>query len=91
MIQQNEIIMLLLSIGALVFIVLNNKKVKEIPGANMLLTGFYLLLGGYVLTILEGFFWKDLLNILEHICYAASSVLIAIWCWKVFCNHKETE
>jgi hypothetical protein len=91
MIQQNELIMLLLGIGGMVFILLNIKKVKRIPGANTLVAGYYVLLGGYVLTLLEGFFWKDLLNIIEHICYAASSVLIAIWCWKIFSHQKDTK
>ena len=83
--------MLLLGLGGLVFILLNYQKVKLIPGANTLVAGFYVLLGGYVLTIAEGFYWKDLLNIIEHICYAVSSVLVAIWCRKVFSNQKDAE
>ena len=84
MIQHNEIIMLLLSIGCTIFILVNKQKVKRIPLAKLLIAGFCVLLAGYVLTIFEGIFWKDFLNVLEHICYAASSILMAVWCWKIF-------
>jgi hypothetical protein len=83
MIQQNEIIMLLLGIGCLIFIWVNKQKVKRIPIAKPLIAGFYVLLAGYLLTFLEGLFWNDLLNVLEHICYTASSILMAVWCWKI--------
>jgi len=84
MIQENEIIMLLLGIGCMIFILVNKQKVKRIPVANILIAGFYVLLAGYFLTILEGLFWKDFLNVLEHICYTASSILMAVWAWKIF-------
>jgi len=84
MIQQNEIIMLLLGIGCMIFILVNKQKVKRIPLAKLLIAGFYVLLAGYVLTILEGLFWMDFLNVLEHICYTTSSILMAVWCWKLF-------
>ena len=88
MIQQNEIIMLLLGMGCMIFILVNKQKVKGIPAAKTLIAGFNLLLAGYVLTILEGLFWQDFLNVLEHICYTASSILVAVWCWKIFAYRK---
>ena len=91
MIQENEIITLLLGIGVMIFILANKQKVKRIPAAKILIPGFYVLLAGWVLTILEGLFWRELLNVLEHICYTASSILIAIWCWKIFKNTREVE
>ena len=89
MIQENEIITLLLGIGVMIFILANNRKVKRIPVAIILIAGFYVLLAGWVLTILEGLFWKDLLNVLEHICYTSSSILMAVWCWKIFAYKKD--
>jgi hypothetical protein len=83
MIEQNEIIMLLLGIGCLIFIWVNKQKVKRIPVAKPLIAGFYVLLAGHVLTFLEGLFWQNFLNVLEHICYTASSILMAVWCWKI--------
>ncbi len=91
MIQQNEIIMRLLGIGCMIFIWVNKQKVKRIPVSKTLMAGFYVLLAGYVLTILEGLFWEDLLNILEHICYAASSILMAVWCWKILPIKKDDQ
>jgi hypothetical protein len=83
MIQQNEIIMLLLGIGCMIFILVNNQKVKRIPVAKTLIAGFYVLLAGYVFTVLEGLLWREFLNVLEHICYTASSILMTVWCWKI--------
>ena len=91
MIQENEIITLLLGIGVMIFILANKQKVERIPAAKILIAGFYVLLAGWVLTILEGLFWRELLNVLEHICYTASSILMAFWCWKIFKNTKEVE
>jgi hypothetical protein len=88
MIQQNEIIMLLLGVGCMIFIFLNKQKVKRIPVWRPLFAGFCVVFAGYVFTIIEGFLWSDLLNFLEHICYTASSILLAVWCWKIFSHRK---
>lgn len=50
MIEQNEIIMLFLGIGCMIFILVNKQKVKRIPAAKILIAGFYVLLAGYILT-----------------------------------------
>jgi hypothetical protein len=89
MIQENEIIMLLLGIGVLIFILGNRLQLQRLPVSKILIAGFHMLLAGWILTILEGFLWKDLLNFIEHTCYATSSILIAVWCWKVFESDKE--
>jgi cell shape-determining protein MreD len=88
MIQQNEIIMLLLGLGCMIFILVNKQKVKRIPVTKTLIAGFYVLLAGYVSTILEGLLWRNFLNVLEHICYTTSSILVAVWCWKIFAYKK---
>jgi len=89
MIQQNEIVMLLLGIGVLVFIIGNRQQLKRLPFSSILITGFCILLAGWILTVLEGFFFKATLNLFEHLCYAASSILVATWSWKVFGAKKE--
>ena len=83
--------MLLLGIGCMIFILVNKQKVKRIPVAKLLIAGFYVLLAGYVLTILEGLFWNEFLNVLEHICYSASAILMAVWCWKIFAYNKDAK
>jgi len=84
MFQENEIIMLLLGIGVLIFIFANRSRLKSLPASQLLFAGFGALLAGWVLTVLEGFFWGEALNLIEHVCYAASAVLMAGWCWVVF-------
>jgi len=81
---ENEVVMLLIGVGVLIFILTSRPQLKRLPASNVLIVGFYVLLVGWVLTVLEGFFWEQLLDHLEHMCYAVSSVLVAIWCWKVF-------
>ncbi len=87
MIQENEVVMLLMAIGVLIFILVNRRLIMRIEAARVLVAAFCVLLAAYVLTVLEGFFREDLearLNLLEHLCYAVSSFLIALWCTKVF-------
>ncbi len=49
-------------------------------------TAFFFLFGGWILTIFDGFYWKDTINFLEHLCYAFSSLSLAIWTWRVFAS-----
>jgi MFS superfamily sulfate permease-like transporter len=84
MIQDNEALLFVLGVGVLIFVLGNHWRLRRLPASRILLAGFYVLVAGWVLTILEGFFWQELLNTLEHMCYTGSSVLMAIWCWKVF-------
>jgi hypothetical protein len=89
MIHENEIVMLIIGLGVLIFLLGNRSELKRIPSADFLLLAFYVLLAGWVLTVLEGFFWEELLNYLEHISYAVGSFLITVWCWKIFRDKKE--
>ncbi len=82
--QENEVVMLLMAIGVLIFILFNRRQIMRIEAAGLLVAAFCILVIGYVFTVLEGFFMEALLNFLEHACYAGSSVLIALWCMKVF-------
>jgi len=84
MIQENEFITLLIGISLLIFIIFNYQKLKTLPAIKILLLGLCVLLVGWFLTILEEFFLEDLLNVLEHICYIFSSIIMAVWFWIVF-------
>ena len=90
MIQENEIIMLLLGLGVFIFVLGNRRPLQRVPVSKVLISGFCTALTACIFTVLEGFFWKDFLNFMEHICYALSSVLVAFWCFKVFGNRKES-
>lgn len=89
MIQQNELIIFLLGMGVLTFILANRWRIPRFPAWRVLVASFCVLLLGWLLTILEGIFWENLLNFMEHLSYALSSSLIALWCWRVFQKGKE--
>lgn len=84
MIQDNELITLLLAIGVTIFLLVNNAALKKLPELLLIRAAFGVLLAGYVLTILEGFFWGKALNLIEHYSYTLSAVLLATWCYRVF-------
>jgi hypothetical protein len=80
----NEIVMLLIGVGVLIFILGNRPRLKSLPASKILIAGFYMLLVSWIVTVLEGFFWEGILNYIEHACCAVGSVLVAVWCCKVF-------
>ena len=90
MVQENEIVMLLLGLGVLIFMLGNRQRIKSIPASNILTACFYTLVTGWVFTVIEGFIWPGFFNLLEHLCYAGSSVLMAVWCWKIFGRREKT-
>ncbi len=90
MIHENEIIMLILGGGVFIFTLVYQSRIKRITAWQTLISGFYILLVAWILTVLEGFFWESPLNYLEHLCYALSSILLSVWCLRVvFGNNKE--
>ena len=91
MIQENELFMLLLGSGVFIFVFGNRLRLSRLPAFEILISGFCVLFAGWILTVVETFFWEGYLNYLEHICYAVSSVLTAVWCVNVFNGKKEAE
>ena len=83
MIQNNELILLILGLGVLIFFSVLRNRMQDIPKPGCFYSAFAVLTAGWLLTVLEGLFWTDLLNLLEHVCYALSSILLAVWCWTV--------
>ena len=80
MIEGNEVVMLLIGFGVLIFLYKNRLNPPDIPAYKILSASFYVLFAGLLMTVLEGFILNTFLNYLEHICYAVSSILIAVWC-----------
>jgi hypothetical protein len=91
MLQENEVVTLIMGIGVLLFIILNKVHVKKINSWRILVWGYYTLLSGWVFTVLEGFILENYLNLLEHISYAVSTILFAVWCWKSAYKVREEE
>lgn len=91
MIDHSEVIVFLMGIGVMIFIIVNYPQLKHLPSAKILIASFCVLLAGWLFTILEGFFWKNILNFAEHLSYAISLVLLAVWCRMVFRKSKDAQ
>jgi hypothetical protein len=93
--EENEVVMLLLGVGVLLFMLLRRPQLKQLPAATLLILGFSILLSGWAATVLEGLFvegslYYQLFNYLEHFCYAGSAVMIAWWSWRAFAVSRES-
>jgi len=88
MIENYELIMLILGIGVLVLRLIYNNEIKRIFGWKNLIFSFYFLLAAWVFTVAEGFFWTFFLNLAEHLCYMASAVIMAVWCFRILFSNK---
>jgi len=79
MIQENELITFLLCFAPLTFIVLNYGRWKNLPGSKIFIVSFILFTFGWFFTVIEGIFFEVLFNLLEHLCYICSSLMLVIW------------
>jgi hypothetical protein len=80
MVQENEIITLILGVGTLLFVVFNRRPLRSVVHSRLLLSALIIAFWAWALTNVEGYIWFDFINCIEHVCYAVSSVLLAIWC-----------
>jgi len=87
---ENEVVMLLIGVVVLIFILGNRQQLKSLPASSILIWGFFMMLGSWILTVLEGFLWEELLNYMDHACYAIGSILVAVWCLRVFGGGRKT-
>ena len=83
MIQENEVVTLLLSVGVAIFIAQNRSRLTSLPYHRLVIGSFVTLLAAHALTIVEGFWYEEILNFAEHICYSLSVVQLAVWTWLV--------
>ena len=79
MIEEIELSTLLIGCGAALYLCANLKRVRQIPFGRILLYAFVFSFMAWFLTVVEGFMWTDELNVLEHLCYALSSLFILLW------------
>ena len=83
MIRESELVTLLLALVLVFYLVASRQQVQRLPRYQVLLASLGSFLAGWILTVLEGFFLADLLNLLEHVGYASGALLLAVWCWRV--------
>lgn len=91
MVEERELVTLITGVVVLVFMLLRRKELEHIPHGGLFLASFAVLVFGWLFTVLEGFALPTLFNLLEHLCYSASTVLLTICSWKIFVvkgNHQ---
>lgn len=88
MVEESQIILFLLGIAILAFVLLHRLNLRRLPESEILIWAFYVLLTGWIFPILAELFWIEFFNLLEHVCYTGSAILVCIWCWKVFVKEK---
>jgi len=89
MLNENEIIMLVLGVGVLALLSVYRSKIKRIHFIASMRLAFYLLVACWTFTLLEDLFLYDLMNVLQHICFASSAVFTAYGCWRFVANVKK--
>ena len=83
MIYTNEVVMLILGLGVVWFVIFNKYKIRRILSWKLLLCAFCFLMAGWFFTVIEGFILMPLFNLLEHVSYSVSSIIMAVWCYKI--------
>jgi hypothetical protein len=66
MLHENEMIMIVIGLTLLVFLVLNYRQLKQTPFFQLLFVSYCLSTTGWMMTVLEGFFFEASLNFIEH-------------------------
>jgi hypothetical protein len=89
MIQENELLTLIMSIVALVFILGFYKKIQRIPGWQLLIAFLFSYTLATCFTVLEGFLWPVVSNQLEHFCHLIMAILLCSWCIR-YIRRKST-
>ena len=84
-----EVLMLLISGAVIVQMVAMFSYLRRIPHAVLLLGSFSALALSSFFTVIEGFVWTGLFNVLEHLSMMAAAVLLASWCGLVFRSRKQ--
>jgi len=87
--QTNEIVTLILAMAVWAFLIISRDKIRKLPNWKTFIASFAALSTGWVATLAEGWFWYEVLNLIEHICFAVSTILLAVWCWRIFTRTGE--
>lgn len=80
MIQDNELVNLLSGLAAVLVLIFIARKVER-GRLYFFYAAFGAMLCAYTTTILEGYFWQDIFNLVEHLSLAVAGILFALGCW----------
>jgi hypothetical protein len=86
MFQEGEIFNLMLGVVSLVIVLYEIRK-RAIPGFRMFFSGFIFVCSARFFTVVEGLFWGDIFNILEHFSYAFAGFAFAAGCMVLSYNN----
>jgi len=84
MIQENELITFILCLVVLFFITINYVKLKSLPGLRIFIISFTLFTIGWFCTVIEGIVFEEAFNLIEHVCYICSAIMMLIWTLILF-------
>ncbi len=84
LVETSELILLLMGIGVIVFVLINFDRLRSLPHMGTLLLAIFALLLSWIVTVLEGFFLSNFLNLVEHSLYALASLFAMVWAWFVY-------
>ncbi|MBS3734451.1 MAG: hypothetical protein KGY99_05940 [Phycisphaerae bacterium] len=92
--QENEVLTLLLGIGALAFVLVMHRRLRRLPACGIMVSALGVMLLAWLATNLEAVRfsasavttkrWSNALNMLEHIGYAVSAALLLAWALLVY-------
>lgn len=88
-VKPDEVVILVLGVATLIMTWALRPRLRGFPRLGLFIAAYLVLLAGWVLTIFEDIFLRDQMNLLEHLCYAASTVLFALWCGYVFLGNRQ--
>ena len=81
MFEEQELLVLLLGVGLLVYGIFKRSDLTSIPYSGVIISAYLVMLAGWGISVLESAFYPYILNILEHIACMGGSLLLAIWAW----------
>lgn len=74
-----ESVQLLLALGCAALVVVVRGLLLSLPGRGLLLGAFALFLLGALLSVVGGVIPIGVIDLAEHLCHAASSLLLLLW------------
>lgn len=88
MLEENELIMLILGLAILIRLLTTYERLRKIPHNTSLLLSFVAFFAATVATICEGYLLPEFFNLMEHLLYLISAVLLTFWL-RSFFKHFE--
>ncbi len=82
MLQENELVNLFSGVAAALVMVFFARRMF-LASLRLFYVAFVAMLVAYIATVLEGFFWPDPLNLLEHAALAIAGWGFAAACWRL--------